>query len=64
MTALRHSMRAPKKWQTILSHKSNREIGIALAERDSTVEEDIKDYISKSELDYLMSKDNKQTALL
>lgn len=64
MTALRHAMRVPKQWETTLNHKSNRDLNLVTPEKNSTVEDDIKDYISKSDLDYTMSKDNKQTALL
>jgi putative membrane protein len=64
MTALRHSMRAPKKWETVMNHRSNKGMNITPPERNSTLEDDIKKYISDSDFDYIMSKDNKQTALL
>jgi putative membrane protein len=63
MTALRHAMRMPKEWETTLKHKTNREWGYRPPEMDSTLEEDIKPYISESDFNYVMSKDNKQTAL-
>ena len=64
MTALRHSMRAPKSWETTVKHKTNQEWGVRPPELDSTLEEDLKPYISDSDLAYTLSKNNKQTALL
>jgi len=64
MTALRHAMRASKPWETTSNHKTNTEWKIGPPERDSDVQTDLKDYISKEDLAYVMSKGNKQTALL
>lgn len=64
MTALRHAMRAPKPWETIMSHKTNREWNMRPPEMDADLSEDLSPYISKDDLDHIMSKDNKQTALL
>ncbi|GGG10752.1 hypothetical protein GCM10011344_09310 [Dokdonia pacifica] len=64
MTALRHAMRASKPWETTAKHKTNREWGMLPPESDISVEEDIKPYISESDHEYAMSKNNKQTALL
>lgn len=64
MTALRHSMRAPKPWEVTFSHKTNTEWGIKPPERMSSLEEDLKGYLSESDLAYLQDKNNKQTALL
>ncbi|MEM7085528.1 MAG: bestrophin family ion channel [Bacteroidota bacterium] len=64
MTALRHSMRAPKPWETTVNHRTNQEWDTLPPERTSTLEEDLKGYISGSDFDYIMSKGNKQTALL
>ena len=64
MTALRHAMRIPKEWETTSKHKTNQEWGMRPPEMDSNVEEDIKPYISQSDFEYVMSKSNKQTALL
>ncbi len=64
MTALRHAMRQQKNWETTGSHKTNREWGIRPPEKNSTLEEDLKNYLTKSELDHVMSLDNHQTALL
>lgn len=64
MTALRHAMRMPKPWETTMNHRTNKEIGMQPPEMDSTLEEDLKPYISQSDLDDALSKNNKQTALL
>jgi len=64
MTALRHAMRLPKPWETAINHKTNQEWNYRPPEMDSNLEEDMKPYISDSDFDYVMSKNNKQTALL
>ncbi len=66
MTALRHAMRASKSWETVVHEKTNREWRdmVHPPEWDSTVEEDMKPYISEKDMEYVMSKNNKQTALL
>jgi len=64
MTALRYAMRESKPWETTVNHKTNREWGYRPPERESTLEIDIKPYISTSDYEYIMSKNNKQTALL
>ena len=64
MTALRHAMRMPKPWKTISNEKSNAEWDIRPPEKDSSLAVDIEPYLSKEDFDYMMSKNNKQTALL
>lgn len=64
MTALRHAMRMSKPWETTVKHKTNQEWNMRPPELDSTLEKDIKPYISENDFEYMMSKDNKQTALL
>ncbi|KAA3640379.1 MAG: hypothetical protein DWQ02_02155 [Bacteroidetes bacterium] len=66
MTALRHAMRASKPWETVLQEKSNREWShiVHPPEWDSEVGEDLKPYLSEKDLEYVMSKNNKQTAIL
>ena len=64
MTALRHSMRTSKPWETEVNHKTNQDWDYRPPEFDSTLEEDLKPYISEKDFDYTMSKSNKQTALL
>ncbi len=66
MTALRHAMRASKPWETVIHEKTNKEWSkiIRPPEWDSNVEEDMKPYLSEQDLEYVMSKNNKQTAML
>ena len=66
MTALRHAMRADKPWETIKNEKTNREWGevVRPPEFDADLSDDLKDYISDQDLQYVLSKNNKQTALL
>ncbi len=64
MTALRHAMRASKPWETTVNHRTNQEWDMKPPERNSNLEDDVKSYISESDFDYIMSKGNKQTALL
>lgn len=68
MTALRHAMRESKPWETVIHEKANKELikktGVAPPEWSSNVLDDMKPYLSKQDLDYVMSKNNKQTALL
>ena len=64
MTALRHAMRASRPWETTAKHRTNQEWGMRPPEVDANLEDDLKPYISKDDLDYVMGKGNKQTALL
>ena len=64
MTALRHAMRLPKPWETTVNHKTNQELKMRPPELDSTLGVDLKPYISQADFDYVMGKNNKQTALL
>ncbi|APQ15932.1 bestrophin family protein [Maribacter hydrothermalis] len=66
ITALRHAMRVSKPWETVVLEKTNKEWSkmVSPPEWKSTVEEDMKPYLCKEDLDYVMSKNNKQTAML
>jgi putative membrane protein len=64
MTALRHAMRVNKPWETTAQHKTNQEWDMRPPELDSTLEDDIRSYVSEEDYSYMMSKGNKQTALL
>ncbi len=64
MTALRHAMRAEKSWETTMSHKTNKEWEVRPPEWDAVLEEDLKPYLSDADMDYVLNKNNKQTALL
>lgn len=64
MTALRHAMRMPKPWETTVLHKTNQEWDTRPPELESSLEADLKPYVSESDFAYVMSKNNKQTAML
>ena len=66
ITALRHAMRVSKPWETILNERSNKEWSKITSppEWKSNIENDLKPYLSKDEIGYAMSKNNKQTAIL
>ncbi|MBT8185563.1 MAG: hypothetical protein KJN76_12035 [Eudoraea sp.] len=64
MTALRHAMRIRKSWETTSTHKTNTELGILPPEKKASLEDDLKPYLTTDDLNYIMSKDNRQTAIL
>ena len=66
MTALRHAMRQRKPWEVFMNHKSNREWEneIHIPERLNTLEDELEPYLSVEEKEYVLTKGNKQTALL
>jgi len=66
MTALRHAMRQTKPWEVATKERTNREWAkvVAPPEWKSSVEEDLKPYLNNKDMDYVMSKKNKQTATL
>lgn len=66
MTALRHSMRTHKPWETAMQERTNQEWSRVSKppEHSISVEDDLKPYLSKEDMDYVLSKNNKQTALL
>ncbi len=66
MTALRHSMRSAKPWETVMMEKANRKWAkmIKPPEQQTKIEDDLQPYLSDEDLKYAMSKNNKQTALL
>ena len=66
MTALRHAMRVSKPWETVSFEKANLEWKdiIKPPEWKSTLEKDLEPYITKEELEHILKKNNKQTALL
>ena len=66
MTALRHAMRTSKPWEQAHKEKTNRYWSgiIKPPEWNGSVEEDLKPYLSESDMEYVMGKNNKQTAVL
>ncbi len=64
MTALRFAMREPRKWETTMNHKTNKEWGMRPPEKDTMLECELKSNISEDDFNYVMSKNNKATAML
>mgnify|MGYP005989903661 CR=1 FL=1 len=66
MNALRHSMRAGKPWETIMNEKANKDWGKMMQppEWKTELKEDLIPYLSEEDMEYVLSKNNKQTALL
>lgn len=66
MTALRHAMRQHKPWETTKLEKTNREWQqvVRPPEWDAELADDLKPYLSEKDMKYVLSKNNKQTALL
>jgi putative membrane protein len=64
MTALRFAMREPRRWETTANHRTNQEWGFRPPEKDTMLECELQSVISESEFNYVMSKNNKPTALL
>ncbi|MEQ6124206.1 bestrophin family ion channel [Pseudotenacibaculum sp. MALMAid0570] len=66
LTALRYAMRQRKSWETAMKHRTNREWSkmLHIPERISSLEDNLSMYLSAEEKEYVLSKGNKQTALL
>lgn len=64
MTALRYAMRQDKSWETNKNHRTNTEWGITSPEAKLSLEDALKGYLSEEDMNYVLSKANKQTALL
>lgn len=64
MTALRFAMREPRRWETTVNHRTNQEWGARPPEKDTMLECELKSLISEDDFNYVMSKNNKPTAML
>ncbi len=66
MTALRHSLRNPKEWESSFDNKSDQEFmkSILVDEYQHTLEEQLEGYLSTEEKEEILAKTNKQTACL
>ncbi len=66
MTALRYSMRQPKPWEVARQHSANKRWSnlIYVPEFEESIEEAIQPYLNAEEKEYVLSKGNKQTAVL
>lgn len=66
LTALRYAMRQRKSWEAFDDSHTNREWSnmIHIPEKVSTLEDNLLLYLSRDEEDYVLSKGNKQNAIL
>ena len=66
MTALRYAMRQRKSWETSHLSRSNRKWAdlLHIPEKISSLEDNLMLYLSAEEEQYVLSKSNKQTAIL
>ena len=66
MTALRFAMRENKKWEVFEKHRTNKEWSNVIYIPEKVVElgDELRLYLDEDERKYVMSKNNKQTALL
>lgn len=69
MTALRYNLRESKPWETMYRkrHRANVRLWaekIYVPEKNKTLSEKLSFYLSKNELDYVLTKKNKATAVL
>lgn len=66
MTALRHAMRAPKPWETVMNERTNKEWEnvVQVPEKQISLEDDLRPYLPVDDLEYVLGKNNKQTAIL
>jgi putative membrane protein len=66
LTALRHAMRTPKKWEEFRLSRTNREWArqIHIPERVFNLDDELLNYLSEDELEALERRGNKATAIL
>ncbi|MBL4667695.1 MAG: hypothetical protein JKY30_00315 [Flavobacteriales bacterium] len=65
LTALRYAMRTKKTWEASYEKLSKKEaFQYNVPEYNSPLEKEIEDYLSKEELEYVMSNDNKPNAII
>jgi len=66
LTSLRHAMRQIKPWETYRSNKKNRQFVdvLHIPELVTTLEEDLKNYLSAEEFNEVLGKNNKANAVM
>jgi putative membrane protein len=66
LTALRHAMRSPRSWEVFEESKTNKEWTrkVHIPEKVISLEDDLFQYLSADECDYIMEKKNLPAALL
>ncbi len=65
LTALRYALRAKKSWEGSYEDMHKRKtLSYNIPEYKTTLEEEMKPYLSEEEFEYVMSKDNKPNAII
>ncbi|MCO4813668.1 MAG: hypothetical protein KC454_03085 [Flavobacteriales bacterium] len=65
LTALRYAMRSPKEWESVYQKEGKKiQFEYNIPERKTSLEEEMKPYLSNEEFDYVMSKGNKPNAII
>jgi putative membrane protein len=65
LTALRYAMRTKKSWEASYQSMSDKTtLKYHIPEESTTLEEELKPYLSSEEFEYVMTKDNKPNALI
>ncbi len=64
MTALRHAMRAQRSWETTAKHRTNQDWDARPPEHEFELTSDLEPYLSEGDLEDILKKNNKQTAIL
>ncbi|MCH2231965.1 MAG: hypothetical protein MK105_16635 [Crocinitomicaceae bacterium] len=65
LTAFRYAMRTKKSWEaTYEANHKKAQFKFNVPEEKTTLEEELKPYLSTEEFDYVMSKDNKPNAIM
>ncbi len=64
LTALRYAMRTKKPWEASYENAHEQAFSYNIPEHKTTLEEEIKPYLSAQEFEYVMGMDNKPNALI
>lgn len=65
LTALRYAMRTPKEWESVYQKEGKKiQFEYNIPERKTSLEEEMKPYLSNEEFDFVMSKGNKPNAII
>ncbi|GAB5417451.1 MAG: bestrophin family ion channel [Crocinitomicaceae bacterium] len=67
LTALRYAMRTKKQWETDYSKKAIKKslkFEYHIPEKETTLEEELRPYLSEEEFEYVMRMDNKPNAII
>jgi putative membrane protein len=66
LTALRHAMRQPRSWEHAMEHKENKKFSeiLHIPEQITSMEDDLMPYLSREEMEFVLTKNNKASAIL